>query len=201
ARLPGNRAADPPPIHRRRRRQPRRPRRRSRGRAVRLGRPGDAARGDRARAHPGVSRPLPALRGVRLLGGDREGHRGVPRVVPFPSPRGRAGGPAGAGLPAAPIGLGQGLRHRGIAGADPEGVHRAGRRARGGLRLRGAPRVAAGHGEGGHAAGADVPPDARAAGVARRHRPQPVRRGRRRVRDHQGRVGTAGSRSASARAL
>ena len=82
------------------------------------------------------------------------------------------------GLPAAEVGLGQGLRDRGVDRVDPQRVHRV-RRAPGGGRDDGrAHRLAAGHGEGRYARRPDVPP-----GLARS---DPRRRARRRrVRDHR----------------
>ena len=51
--------------------------------------------------------------------------RGVPRLVPLPQ-RGRRRRP---GLPPAAGGVEPGVRHRGVARADPRGVHRPGRPA------------------------------------------------------------------------
>src|SRR3712207_604879 len=74
--LPGNRKIGVAPVHGGRRGPPVRPPQRSRRDAIPQRWQADAARGDRAR----VPREF---RGGRLLGGRREGHRGVPGWFAF----------------------------------------------------------------------------------------------------------------------
>ncbi len=67
----------------------------------------------------------------------------------FRPPAGGRGRGGRARLPAAPVGLGPGLCGRGVARADPHGLHRAGGAARGGRDPGRARRVPARDGEGG----------------------------------------------------
>ena len=165
--IPGDRSDGVAPIHRGGCRQSGGPRRRPRGDAPAHRRPADPARGDRER---GAAQPAAA--GQRPLGGRGEAQRRVPRLV-----RARAAGRrqrrrGRARVPAAGVGVGQGLRHGGVAGPDPQGLHRArhaaGVRADHGRQRR----LEAGHGEGRHAARADVAPD-----LGRPDRRQRARRG------------------------
>ena len=123
---------------------------------------------------------------VRAVRGAREGQRRVRRLV---LPASRAGWSAGRGrarVPAAPGRVGQGVRHRGLAGAARQGVLGA-RRARGlGRDDVPEPRLAEGDGEGRH----DRRGDAR---HSRGHADgRGLRAGRLPVRDHQGAVGRSG---------
>src|SRR4029453_3567820 len=186
-RLPGDRAPGAAPVHRRRPGAPGRVGGRSRGDAVHPRRKAALAGGAPRQGPAGVPALLPAVPRRRLLGGGGEGRRPVPRVVPPAAARGRRPGRARARLPAAPVGLGQGLRHRGIAGPDPRRLHRAGRAA--GVRRDdgGQPRLPAGDGEGRPAPGPDVPP-----AMAGPDRGRRARRGR--VRPDQSGVGGGGGR-------
>src|SRR6266702_5689378 len=78
------------------------------------------ARHDRRRGPAHIPWLLRGVRGVWLLGGCREVKRGVPGVVSPPAARGLCSGRGRVRLPAAQVGLGQGVRHRRIPGGDPQ---------------------------------------------------------------------------------
>jgi len=71
-----------------------------------------------------VDRLLRGRRQVWLLGGDREGHGRVPRLVPSPPAGERSRRSAGARLSPDGVGLGAWVRGRGEPDADPESVRR-----------------------------------------------------------------------------
>ena len=117
------------------------------------------------------------------------------RVVQPPAARGIGPRRGRDRLPAAPRGLGPRLRHRGGAGADPQGLHRAGGATRDRQHLRAQSRLAPGDGEGGADAGAGLSPHPggpRGRGHVPQHFPGGLGWGRCRVCAEQGRLGAAG---------